>query len=27
MDKARGFMDSWLSQAKGILASMQTGAK
>ena len=25
MDKARPFMDSWLAQAKGILASMQTG--
>jgi len=27
MDKARGFMDSWLAQAKGILASMWTGSK
>jgi tripartite-type tricarboxylate transporter receptor subunit TctC len=27
MDKARGFMDSWLAQAKGILASMRTGSK
>jgi len=27
MDKARVFMDSWLGQAKGILASMQTGSK
>jgi tripartite-type tricarboxylate transporter receptor subunit TctC len=27
MDKARAFMDSWLGQAKSILASMQTGAK
>ncbi|MGO8921543.1 MAG: tripartite tricarboxylate transporter substrate binding protein [Xanthobacteraceae bacterium] len=27
MDKARGFMDSWLAQAKSILASMQTGSK
>jgi len=27
MDKARAFMDSWLGQAKGILASTQTGAK
>jgi tripartite-type tricarboxylate transporter receptor subunit TctC len=27
MDKARPFMDSWLAQAKGILASTQTGAK
>jgi tripartite-type tricarboxylate transporter receptor subunit TctC len=26
-DKAREFMDSWLTQAKGVLASMQTGAK
>ncbi len=27
MDKAREFMDSWLAQAKGILASMQAGSK
>jgi len=27
MDKAREFMDSWLGQAKSILASMQTGKK
>ncbi len=27
MDKARPFMDSWLDQAKGILASMKTGSK
>jgi tripartite-type tricarboxylate transporter receptor subunit TctC len=27
MDKARPFMDSWLAQAKGILASMQPAAK
>ena len=27
MDKARSFMDSWLTQAKAILASMQTGSK
>ncbi|HXW42057.1 MAG TPA: tripartite tricarboxylate transporter substrate binding protein [Xanthobacteraceae bacterium] len=27
MDKARNFMDSWLAQAKGILASMKAGSK
>ena len=27
MDRTRAFMDSWLGQAKGILASMQTGSK
>jgi tripartite-type tricarboxylate transporter receptor subunit TctC len=27
MDKARGFMDSWLGQAKAILASIQAGSK
>jgi tripartite-type tricarboxylate transporter receptor subunit TctC len=27
MDKARAFMDSWLDQAKAILASTQSGAK
>jgi tripartite-type tricarboxylate transporter receptor subunit TctC len=27
MDKARGFMDSWLDQAKSILASTKTGSK
>ncbi len=27
MDKARGFMDSWLGQAKAILASTQAGSK
>jgi putative tricarboxylic transport membrane protein len=27
MDKARGFMDSWLAQAKSILAATKTGSK
>ncbi len=27
MDKARAFMDAWLAQAKGILATLKTGAK